>query len=117
MTHAGAALAQAYRRTDVAPLACRVPALAPAFAALEQTAAFCPSPTSWEVTSLAVSPDGALLLVGGRPEALGFYDAATRTLKASLDFGLGAFHAVAFSPDGCTFAVGGAKGLMVCDVP
>jgi WD40 repeat protein len=69
------------------------------------------------ITSLAVSPDGNLLLVGGRPEALEFYDTATRTLKASLDFGLGAVHSVAFSPDGFTFAVGGAGGLMVCDVP
>jgi WD40 repeat protein len=69
------------------------------------------------ITSLAVSPDGSLLVVGGRPETLELYDTRTRSLKANLDFGLGAVHSVAFSPDGCTFAVGGAKGLMVCDVP
>jgi WD40 repeat protein len=69
------------------------------------------------ITSLSVSPDGRWLVVGGRPEQLELYDLASRTRKTVLDFGLGAIYTVAFAPDGCTFAVGGAKGLMVCDVP
>jgi hypothetical protein len=28
---------------------------------------------------------------------------------------LGAVHAIAFAPDGCTFAVGGEGGVLVCD--
>jgi WD40 repeat protein len=69
------------------------------------------------ITSVAVSRDGGLLLVSGRPDTLEFYDVKAREPRTSLDFGLGTVHAAAFSPDGCTFAVGGEGGLMVCDVP
>lgn len=69
------------------------------------------------ITSIAVSPEGRWLVVGGRPERLEFYDLSTRVLTLTLDFGLGVIHAVACSPDRGTFAVGGAKGLMVGDLP
>jgi WD40 repeat protein len=68
------------------------------------------------IMSLSVSFDGRWLVVG-RPEQVELYDLSTRVKKYTLDFGLGAIYAVACSPDGGTFAVGGAKGLMVCDIP
>ncbi len=68
------------------------------------------------VTALAVSPDGQLLLAGGRPGTVECYEVASRALRATFDFGVGGVNGVAFAPDGWTFAVAGDKGLVVCDV-
>lgn len=67
------------------------------------------------VTGLAVSPDGKTVLVGGRPGNVEVYDVATRTRTATYDFGIGGLHALAFAPDGLTFAAAGDNGLVVCD--
>jgi len=68
------------------------------------------------VAALAASPDGKTLLAGGRPGAVELYDTATRTRTTAYDFGIGGLHAVAFAPDGLTFAAAGDAGLVVCDV-
>jgi hypothetical protein len=67
------------------------------------------------LTALAVSPDGRTLLAGGRPGTVECYDVESRTRRSVFEFGIGAVHGLAFAPDGCTFAVAGDKGLLVCD--
>jgi WD40 repeat protein len=67
------------------------------------------------LTALAVSPDGRTLLAGGRPGTVECYDVESRTRRSAFEFGIGAVHGIACSPDGCTFAVAGDKGLLVCD--
>jgi WD40 repeat protein len=67
------------------------------------------------LTALAVSPDGRTLLAGGRPGTVECYDVESRTRRTAFEFGIGAVHGIACSPDGCTFAVAGDKGLLVCD--
>lgn len=68
------------------------------------------------VVALAVSPNGRVLLAGGRmPGAVEVYDVATRALRKSFDFGIGGVHALAFAPDGLTFAAAGDEGLVICD--
>ena len=69
------------------------------------------------VVALAASPDGKVVLAGGRPGAVEVYDVASRARKASYDFGIGGLHALAFAPDGLTFAAAGDDGLVVCDAP
>jgi WD40 repeat protein len=68
------------------------------------------------VLAVAVSPDGKMVLAAGKPGAVELYDVAARTRTATYDFGIGGVHALAFAPDGLTFAAGGDKGLVVCDV-
>ncbi|QEL15410.1 WD40 repeat domain-containing protein [Limnoglobus roseus] len=68
------------------------------------------------IKSLAVSPDGRTLLVGGRPGAVELYQLPDFTLRSAFDFGLGDVDAIAFAPDGLTYAVGGASGLIICDI-
>lgn len=70
------------------------------------------------IKSLAVSPDARTLVVGGRwsggnVEVYGLPDV---TLRAKYDFALGDVDAVAVAPDGLTYAVGGEKGLILCDL-
>jgi WD40 repeat protein len=67
------------------------------------------------VTAVAASPGGNTLLAGGKPGTVEVYDVDTRTRTTTYDFGIGGVHAVAFAPDGLTFAVAGDKGLVVCD--
>lgn len=67
------------------------------------------------VLAVAASPDGKMILVGGKPGAIEVYDVASRTRTTAYDFGIGGIHALAFAPDGLTFAAGGDKGLVVCD--
>jgi WD40 repeat protein len=67
------------------------------------------------LTTVAASPDGRLVIAGGSPKAVEVYDAATGDRLAAYDFGVGGVHAVAFAPDGLTFAVAGYDGLVVCD--
>jgi WD40 repeat protein len=68
------------------------------------------------LSAVAVSPDGRTVLAGGTPKAVEVYDAATGAKRAAYDFGVGSVHAVAFAPDGLTFAVAGYDGLVLCDV-
>jgi WD40 repeat protein len=67
------------------------------------------------VAAVAASPDGKTVLVGGRPGSVEVYDAATRARKTTYDFGIGALNALAYAPDGLTFAAAGDTGLVVCD--
>ena len=80
----------------------------------------CEKPTrvktgSRTIVALAASPDGKILLAGGRPGSVEVYDTTTRAKKATYDFGIGGLHALAFAPDGLTFAAAGDQGLVVCD--
>ncbi len=68
------------------------------------------------VTSLAVSQDGRLLIVGGKPAGVEVYDLRTMALDRTFDFGIGGVHGVAIAPDGLTFAVAGDQGLVVADM-
>jgi WD40 repeat protein len=68
------------------------------------------------ITALAAAPDGRTLLVAGKPGLVQLYDAETYQLRASYDFEAGGIHAAAYAPDGCTFALGADKGLVLCDV-
>jgi hypothetical protein len=45
------------------------------------------------------------------------FDVATRARTTSYDFGIGGLHALAYAPDGVTFAAAGDTGLVVCDAP
>jgi WD40 repeat protein len=67
------------------------------------------------VTAVTASPDGKTLLAGGKPGTVEVYDAGTLTRATTYDFGVGGVHALAFAPDGLTFAAAGDKGLVVCD--
>jgi WD40 repeat protein len=68
------------------------------------------------VTGIAASPDGKTVLVGGKPGTIEVYDTTTRTKTTTYDFGIGGVHAMAYAPDGLTFAAAGDTGLVVCDV-
>jgi len=70
------------------------------------------------VVALAVSPNGRTVLADGRmPGAVEVYDIVSRALRKSFDFGIGGVHALAYAPDGLTFAAAGDDGLVICDVP
>lgn len=68
------------------------------------------------IKSIAVSPDGRSLVVGGRPGKVEVYELPNFTLRAAYDFNLGDVDAIAFAPDGLTYAVGGQNGLILCDL-
>jgi WD40 repeat protein len=68
------------------------------------------------IRTLAVSPDGRTLLVGGAPGRVERYDLNSRTKLATYDFDVGVVQSLAFAPDGLTFAVGAEKGLILVDV-
>lgn len=68
------------------------------------------------LSAAAVSPDERAVLAGGSPKGVEVYDVVTGAKRAAYDFGVGGVHAVAFAPDGLTFAVAGADGLVLCDV-
>lgn len=67
------------------------------------------------VTAVAPTPDGRVVIVGGRPAGVEVYDADAGTLRVRYDFGLGGVNAVAVAPDGLTFAAAGDDGLAVFD--
>jgi hypothetical protein len=67
------------------------------------------------VIDIAASPDGRTLLAAGRPGRVECYEMATLSLRKTFDFDIGGVNAIACAPDGFTFAVGGDKGLLVCD--
>ncbi|MBA4188336.1 MAG: hypothetical protein C0467_10055 [Planctomycetaceae bacterium] len=70
---------------------------------------------SRQLTCVAAFPDGRSIVAGGKPGLVEVFDLAVGKVQASYDFELGGVHAVAVSPDGLTFAVAGALGLVVCD--
>lgn len=68
------------------------------------------------VAALALAHDGRTFLAAGKPGLVEVYDAETFQLRASYDFDVGAIHAAAYAPDGCTFALGAERGLVLCDL-
>ncbi|WP_433677712.1 toll/interleukin-1 receptor domain-containing protein [Nocardia sp. CA-119907] len=68
-----------------------------------------------EVLSVAWSPDGSRLAVGGRDKAVRVWDAATGGLQWTTLGRVGGITSVAWSPDGRTLAVGGAHGVGLHD--
>lgn len=67
------------------------------------------------IRSIAVSPDGRSVFVGGRPGRLERYSLPKLELLSAFDFELGHVDAVAVAPDGLTVALGCEKGLIVID--
>jgi len=67
------------------------------------------------IIALAASPDGKTVLAGGRPGAVEVYDSKSLKKLTEYDFKIGGVHALAFAPDGLTFAAAGDDGLVVCD--
>lgn len=68
------------------------------------------------IRTLAVSPSGHVLAVGGSPGRVEVYDLPSREKRTAYDFDLGPVQSLAFAPDGLTLAVGAEKGLIVVDV-
>lgn len=68
------------------------------------------------IRTLAVSPTGRVLAVGGSPGRVEVYDLPSREKRTAYDFDLGPVQSLAFAPDGLTLAVGAEKGLIVVDV-
>ncbi len=68
------------------------------------------------IRTLAVSPTGHVLAVGGSPGRVELLDLPSRRLMTAYDFDLGPVQSLAFAPDGLTLAVGAEKGLIVVDV-
>jgi len=67
------------------------------------------------VTAVDAAADGQAVVVGGKPGGVEVYNPASGERRVRYDFGLGGVHAVAFAPDGLTFAVAGDDGLGVFD--
>ena len=68
------------------------------------------------LNTLAATPDGRALLVGGTPERVEVYRWDSDAVVTGYDFRLGVVHAVAVAPDGLTAAAGGDGGLAVFDL-
>lgn len=69
------------------------------------------------LTSLAISPDGSLLIVGGEEAGIHIMDAATGEVLAVLTGHIGQINRLAFSPDGTVLASGGAdQSIRLWDV-
>ena len=70
-----------------------------------------PGTAGGELWTVAVSPDGRLVAVGGERGAVKVYDVASRRpLGEPYRLGRGAVNSLRFSPDGSTLAVAGAEG-------
>ncbi len=73
-----------------------------------------PAFSSW-VTSLAFSPDGQTLYVGGKDQ-ITIVDIPGRAVKSTLPAKVGQVRSLAVSPDGKTLATGGYQKLQLWDV-
>jgi len=67
------------------------------------------------IWSIAVSPDGSTLAVGGEATAIQVYDLPTRRLKASLEGHHHAVESLDFSPDGKLLASAGGTTVRLWD--
>ena len=67
------------------------------------------------VTSLAFSPDGQTLYVGGKDQ-VAVVNVTERTVKATLPIPVGQVRSLAVTPDGKWLAAGGYQKLQVWDV-
>jgi len=67
------------------------------------------------VTSVAISPDGAIIAAGSY-QKVQLIDLATKKTIGTLDSGKGFAKGVAFSPDGTSLAVGGYRTLTLWNV-
>jgi WD40 repeat protein len=69
-----------------------------------------------DVTSLAFSPDGGLLLTGAKDETARWWDVTSGRPVAAYDWRIGPVHTVAVAPDGMTACVAGEGALALGDV-
>jgi hypothetical protein len=77
------------------------------------------APFRKQVQYAAVSPDLRLLAAGSREGQVGVWETATGTSLGLFDWGVGEvwdYGALAFSPDGSTAAVAGAKAAVIWDI-
>jgi WD40 repeat protein len=65
------------------------------------------------VWSVAISPDGTLVLTGAKDGTVCLWEAASGRLLASYNWDIGTIHCVRFAPDGMTAAVGGHAGTII----
>jgi WD40 repeat protein len=65
------------------------------------------------VWSVAISPDGALVLTGAKDGVVCLWEAASGRLLASYNWDIGTIHCVRFAPDGMTAAVAGHAGAVI----
>jgi WD40 repeat protein len=71
------------------------------------------SGTSGELTTMTFSPDGRFLWAGTARGACAVHDTVLARESHAFDWGIGAVHSIAFSPDGLVGAAGGENGQIV----
>ncbi len=81
---------------------------------LKQSSAWQPYrlPSTMNVTSLAVSPDGAIIAIGDASGQIQFVDGRNGALISEIIGNFGVVHAIEFSEDGTKLATAGQDGLV-----